>query len=143
MGRHRIITATALSLSLATIGAACGDDGADVRNVGECDGSGSASASGGSRSGSGSASASGPASASCPSGSGSGSGSETGSGSEGASGSGIAGEVAGSSTDDPLMAEAVAEYQAWVGEQVDQTIADPRIFTAAVRAGDLEGTKAA
>jgi hypothetical protein len=43
--RHRIITVTALSLALASIGAACGDDdGSDVRSFGNCRGSGSASA---------------------------------------------------------------------------------------------------
>jgi iron uptake system component EfeO len=146
--RHRIIAAAALSLALAIIGAACGDDdGADVRNVGGCSGSGSASGSA-----SASASASGPATesgsaasgsdaASCPSGSGSGSGSGSESGA--GSGSGIADEVAGSSTDNPLVADAVAEYQSWVAEQVDLTIAATETFTDAVRAGDLEGAKAA
>jgi iron uptake system component EfeO len=150
--RHRIITATALSLALATTGAACGDDdGADVRSFGDCGGSGSASGSAAasasaSRSASGAATASGSTgsgsdSASCPSGSGSGSGggSEAGAG----SGSGIADDVEGSSTDNPLVADAVAEYQAWVAEQVDLTIAATTTFTDAVRAGDLEGAKAA
>jgi iron uptake system component EfeO len=151
--RHRIITVTALSLALASIGAACGDDdGSDVRSFGNCGGSGSASAS---ASGSGaatqSASASGAAesgsagsgsgSATCPSGSGSGSGSGSESGA--GSGSGIADEVAGSSTDNPLVTDAVAEYQGWVAEQVDLTIAATKTFTDAIRAGDLEGAKAA
>jgi iron uptake system component EfeO len=148
--RHRIITATALSLALATIGAACGDDdGADVRSFGDCGGSGSAS---GSASASASASSGGAAtesgsagsdsgSASCPSGSGSGSGSGSESGA--GSGSGIADEVEGSSTANPLVNDAVAEYQAWVAEQVDLTIAATKGFTDAVRAGDLEGAKAA
>jgi iron uptake system component EfeO len=147
--RHRIITATALSLALATIGAACGDDdGADVRSFGDCGGSGSASgsasASGSSaatQSGSASGSASGSGSATCPSGSGSGSGSGSESGA--GSGSGIADDVAGSSTDNALVTEAVAEYQDWVMEQVDLTIADTTVFTDAVRAGDVEGAKAA
>ena len=150
MRRDRIITATALSLTLAALCAACGDDdGADVRSFGDCRGSGSASASA-NASGSVSASdpttssrsaGSGPRGASCPpgSGSGSGGGSESGAG----SGSGIAGEVEGSSTDDPLVIAAVAEYQAWVAEQVAQTIAATTTFTDAVRAGDLEGAKAA
>jgi iron uptake system component EfeO len=154
--RHRITTAAALSLALATIGAACGDDdGADVRSFGDCgdsgsaSGSGSASASGaatqsasasGSASGSGSA-GSGSGSASCPSGSGSGSGSGSESGA--GSGSGIADDVAGSSTDNQLVTDAVAEYQDWVAEQVDLTIAATKTFTDAVRAGDLEGAKAA
>jgi hypothetical protein len=117
--RHRIIAAAALPLALAIIGAACGDDdGADVRNVGDCGGSGSASASAsasGAATESGSA-ASGSEAASCPSGSGSGSGSGSESGA--GSGSGIADEVAGSSTDNPLVTDAVAEYQSWVAEQV-------------------------
>lgn len=150
MRRHRIITATALSLALATIGAACGDDdGADVRSFGDCGGSGSAS---GSASASASASSGGAAtesgsagsdsgSASCPSGSGSGSGSGSESGA--GSGSGIADEIEGSSTENPLVNDAVAEYQAWVAEQVDLTIAATKGFTDAVRAGDLDGAKAA
>ncbi|MGH2392990.1 MAG: hypothetical protein ACRDGH_05775 [Candidatus Limnocylindria bacterium] len=39
------------------------------------------------------------------------------------------------------MTAAVAEYQAWVAEQVDQTIAATTTFTDAVRAGDLDGAK--
>jgi iron uptake system component EfeO len=139
-----------LSLALATIGAACGDDdGADVRSFGDCGGSGSAS---GSASASASASSGGAAtesgsagsdsgSASCPSGSGSGSGSGSESGA--GSGSGIADEIEGSSTENPLVNDAVAEYQAWVAEQVDLTIAATKGFTDAVRAGDLDGAKAA
>jgi len=144
VGRHRIITAAALSLAVATVGAACGgDDGSNVRSFGNCRGSGSTS---GSASASGAATQSGSASAgsgsgSCPSGSGSGSGSGSESGA--GSGSGIAGEVAGSSTADPLVADAVAEYETWVAEQVDLTIAATKTFTDAVRAGDLEGAKAA
>jgi iron uptake system component EfeO len=37
----------------------------------------------------------------------------------------------------------VAEYETWVSEQVDLTIAATKTFTDAVRAGDLEGAKAA
>jgi iron uptake system component EfeO len=142
--RHRIITAAALSLAFATIGAACGDDdGSNVRSFGDCGGSGSASgpaAASESATQSGSA-GSGSGSASCPSGSGggSGSGSESGAG----SGSGIADEVARSSTNDPLVADAVAEYETWVAEQVDLTVAATKTFTDAVRGGDLEGAKAA
>ena len=138
MGRQRIITVTALTLALGLAGAACSDDdGADVRSTGDC-ASGSAGASG-SGTASGSASASGAAShsasASCPSGSGSGAGS--------ASGSGIASEVEGSSTDDPLVTQAVAKYKTWVLAQVDETIAATTTFTDAVRSGDVEGAKAA
>jgi iron uptake system component EfeO len=138
---------------VALIVSACGDDdGADVRNIGdECGGSASASGASGSEasgseasgsetsetteaSGSGSGSASGSASggsASCPSGSGS------------ASGSGISGEVEGSSTDNPLVEDAVVTYTAYVSEQVDATIAATTTFTDAVRAGDLAAAKAA
>jgi iron uptake system component EfeO len=133
--RFRSVAALPLALALAL--GACGgddDDGADVRNVGEECGSGSAAASGGSGSasgGSGSASG-GSGSAACGSASG-------GSG----SGSGIAGEVEGSSTDNPLVEEALVEYKAYVLEQVDETIAGTTTFTDAVRAGDLEGAQAA
>jgi iron uptake system component EfeO len=137
--RNRLITAAAISLALVTLGAACGnDDGADVRDISEdCDGSGSASASG---SASGNGSGSGPASGGGSSG-GSGGGCPSGSGS--GSGSGIASEVGGSSTGNPLVQDAVDDYRAYVAEQVDETIAATIAFTDAVRAGDLEGAKAA
>ncbi len=128
MPRNRFIPAAALSLALLTLGAACGseDDGADVRNIGE-DCGGSASGGGSASEGSASdASASG-----CASGNGSG------------SGSGIAGDVEGSSTDNPLVQDAVAAYTDYVAEQVDLTIAETTTFTDAVRAGDLEAAKAA
>lgn len=138
MPRNRIISAAAFSLALLTLGAACGndDDGADVRNIGdECGGSASGggsasegSASGGSES---EGSASGGSASGCASGSGSG------------SGSGIAGDVEGSSTDNPLVEDAVVEYTTYVGEQVDETIAATTTFTDAVRAGDLEAAQAA
>jgi iron uptake system component EfeO len=134
--RYRLISAAALSVALVTLGAACGsdDDGADVRDIGEeCEGSASASGgsgSGGSASG-GSGSASGGSASGCASASGSG------------SGSGIAGDVEGSSTDNPLVQDAVVAYTGYVAEQVDATIAATTTFTDAVRAGDLEGAKAA
>jgi iron uptake system component EfeO len=149
--RHRFLAAL---VPVALIVSACGDDdGAGVRNIGdECGGSASASAASGSAasgseasgsettettetteaSGSASSSASG-GSASCPSGSGSASG----------SGSGISGEVEGSSTDNPLVEDAVTAYTAYVGEQVDATIAATTTFTDAVREGDLAAAKAA
>jgi iron uptake system component EfeO len=157
--RHRFLAAL---VPVALIVSACGDDdGAGVRNIGdECGGSASASAASGSAasgseasgsettetteasgsettetteaSGSASGSASG-GSASCPSGSGSASG----------SGSGISGEVEGSSTDNPLVEDAVTAYTAYVGEQVDATIAATTTFTDAVREGDLAAAKAA
>ena len=138
MPRHPLISAAALSLALVTTGAACGgddDDGADVRNIGEeCAASGSASASAsgtgsGTGAGSGSASGASGSAADCPSGSG--------------SASGIASEVEGSATDNPLVQTAVEEYTVYVAEQVDETIAATTTFTDAVRAGDLEGAKAA
>ena len=130
VARHRYTAAAALSLALVTLGAACGndDDGSDVRNIGEECGSGSASASGSAGSASGSASGS---SSGCPSGSGSG------------SGSGIASSVRGSSTDNPLVQNALASYTSYVEGQVDETIAATTVFTDAVRAGDVEGAKAA
>jgi iron uptake system component EfeO len=130
VARHRYTAAAALSLALVTLGAACGnDDGADVRNIGEECGSGS-SASGSGSAASGSASGSGSGSG-CPSGSGSG------------SGSGIASSVQGSSTDNPLVQDALASYTSYVEGQVDDTIAATTVFTDAVRAGDLEAAKAA
>ncbi|HET6776125.1 MAG TPA: iron uptake system protein EfeO [Acidimicrobiales bacterium] len=142
MPRNRLITVAAVSLALVALGAACGndDDGADVRDISEdCDGSGSASPSG---SVSGSASPSGSSSAS-GSGSSDGSGSGCPSGSGSGSGSGIASEVGGSSTDNPLVQDAIDDYSAYVAEQVDETIAATTTFTDAVRAGDVEGAKAA
>jgi iron uptake system component EfeO len=139
--RNRFIPAAALSLALLTVGAACGsdDDGANVRNIGEeCGGSASASASGGGSASEGSASGGGSASEGSASG-GDASGCASGSG----SGSGIAGDVEGSSTDNPLVQDAVAAYTGYVAEQVDLTIADTTTFTDAVRAGDLEAAKAA
>jgi iron uptake system component EfeO len=147
-----LIPAVALALAVVTTGAACGsdDDGADVRNIGEdCPsgsasgaGSGSGTASGGSGSAAGSGSASGSGSA-AGSGSASGSGSAADCPSGSGSASGIAGEVEGSSTDNPLVQDAVEQYTAYVAEQVDETIAATTTFTDAVRAGDLEGAKAA
>jgi hypothetical protein len=93
VSRNRFVPAVALSLALVSLGAACGgDDGADVRNIGDgCEGSAS-SGSGASGSGAG---ASGSASG-CASGSG--------------SASGIAGDVEGSSSDNPLVQDAVVAY---------------------------------
>jgi iron uptake system component EfeO len=148
--RPRLLVAALLPVALAV--SACGgddDDGADVRNIGEdCPASGAsgasasgasgASASGASSASGGSASA-GSGSAACPAGSGSGSGSESGAG----SGSGISGAVEGSSTDDPLLEDALAEYATYVSEQIDETIAATTTLTDAVRAGDLEAARAA
>lgn len=50
---------------------------------------------------------------------------------------------AGDAAANPLVADAVAEYKTYVDEQVDETVTATRTFTDAVRAGDLEGAKAA
>jgi len=114
--RTRFIVAAAVALTLGTLSAACGsDDGAGVR-----DGCG-ASASGGSASGGASGSA-------CA---------------DPGSGSGIADDVEGSSTDNPLVQSALADYTTYVSAQVDDTIAKATTFTDAVRAGDVEAAKAA
>ena len=109
------LAALLASLPLALAAAACGsDDGSDVRNVGS---DGSASGSG---------SASGPGSAS-------------GSG----SGSGIATTGLETTSADPLIQAAVADYTAYVNGQVDELIARTTTFTDAVRAGDLQAARAA
>ena len=74
--------------------------------------------------------------------------SAAGSGSVSGSGSGTGSAVAdaaasGAGADDPLLVEAVAGYTAYVGEQVDQIVADTTVFTDAVRAGDVDAAKAA
>jgi iron uptake system component EfeO len=100
-------------VAVASLIAACSDD----------DGGQVRSEGGGSVSGSGSAS----------SGSGSGSGSA----------SGIGDQIEGSTTDNPLVTQAVAEYKTYVLDQVAETITATATFTDAVRAGDLEAAKAA
>jgi iron uptake system component EfeO len=134
--RNRFVSAVALFVVLMTVGAACSnDDGADVRNIGdECGGSGSAS---------GGSATEGSASGTAAEGSASGSASGCASGSASASGSGIGSDVEGSSTDNPLVQDAVAAYTTYVVEQVDETIAATTTFTYAVRAGDLAAAKAA
>jgi iron uptake system component EfeO len=100
-------------IALATV--ACGsDDGSNVRNVGS-DGSGSGSASG----------------------SGSGSGSGAG------SGSGISTTGLETTSSDPLIQAAVADYTTYVNGQVDQLVARTKVFTDAVRAGDVKAARAA
>jgi iron uptake system component EfeO len=104
--------------ALVLVLAACSDDdGGGVRSE-AC-----GSASGGSASGSVSGSASGGGASECA--------------------SGIGDQVEGSTTDNPLVSDAVAEYKRYVLAQVDDTIAKTTVFTDAVRAGDLEGAKAA
>jgi iron uptake system component EfeO len=99
--------------------AACGDDGSDVRQVGTA---------GGSASGSGS-------------GSGSASGSASGSGS--GSGSGISTTGLETTSSDPLIQAAVADYTDYVNGRVDEIIARTTGLTDAVRAGDLTAARAA
>jgi iron uptake system component EfeO len=72
----------------------------------------------------------------------SGSGSASASGSGSGSGSGISVDTSKTS-DDPAVAEAVAQYTAYVKGQVDTLITDTKTFTDAVRAGDVEAAKAA
>ncbi len=108
----------AILMSLLLLGAglsACSDDGASTRAD--------------------------TASGSATGGTGSGTGSATGSGS--GSGSGLAAEDLNATSDDPLIAQAVADYQGYVRREVDQLLIDTKVFTDAVRAGDLEAAKAA
>ncbi len=74
--------------------------------------------------------------------SGSGSGSGSASGAASGSGSGITVDT-GVTTSDPAVQEAVARYTAYVRDQVDQLVADTKVFTDAVRTGDIEAAKAA
>lgn len=128
MVRHRPTVAMALVTALVTLGAACGgkDDGAGVRDCGSSSASGSAS---GSDAASASASGSASGSGECTSASG--------------SGSGIAEDVEGSTTDNPLIRRALADYTVYVRRQVDDTIAATTTFTDAVRSGDVAAAKAA
>jgi iron uptake system component EfeO len=67
-----------------------------------------------------------------------------GSGSRPGSGTGISLEdTATITTKDPLVLRGVAAYKAYVTAQTDRLIAKTTVFTDAVRAGDLEGAKAA
>lgn len=74
----------------------------------------------------------------------SGTGSPSGTGSGTASGTGLSlEETRTATTDDPLVREAVARYQDYLGRQVEEMIARTRVFTDAVRAGDLRAARAA
>ncbi len=127
MPRSRLLATAAVTVALATVLGACGDDdGSGVRDGAEA--CGSASASGGSASASGGSASAG--SGSCPS-------------RQQRHGSGIGDQVEGSTTDNPLVEDALVEYKAYVDEQVDETIAATTTFTDAVRAGDLEAAKEA
>lgn len=52
-------------------------------------------------------------------------------------------EVADDLQLDPLVETAIAEYKTYVGEQIDEMIPAVKVFTDAVRAGDVEAAKAA
>ena len=68
----------------------------------------------------------------------------SGSGSGAGSGSGLSGsELATIGTDDPLVQSAVAQYSAYVSDRTDELIRRTRVFTDAVRAGDLAAARAA
>ncbi len=76
--------------------------------------------------------------------SGSTSGSGSGSGSSAGSGSGLSlDDSSGKTVDDPLIVEAVTQYTQYVQQQVDKVVTDTKVFTDAVRAGDVEAAKAA
>jgi iron uptake system component EfeO len=121
MARRLTVLLLLCAAPLALAAAACGsDDGSGVREVGT---DGSASASG-----------SGSASGSSASGSGSGS----------ASGTGLSLEdTQTAGTGDAAVAAGVAEYTEYVEAQVDEMIADTKVFTDAVRDGDLRAARAA
>jgi iron uptake system component EfeO len=120
MTRRLAIVLILCAVPLGLAAGACGsDDGTDVRELGT-DGSGSAS------------------------GSGSGSGSATGSGSGTGSGTGLSLEETGTAgTGDAAVAAGVAAYRGYVSGQVDETIAKTRVFTDAIRAGDLRAARRA
>jgi iron uptake system component EfeO len=128
----RGVAVAALALAVGLAACSSDDDGATVRSLGCASGSASGSGSG-SAPASGSGSASGSASA-CASGSGSAS----------ASGSGLSSSDIGSgSGESAAVKEAVEQYRAYVAEQVTDTVTRTKVFTDAVRAGDLEAAKAA
>jgi iron uptake system component EfeO len=77
------------------------------------------------------------------SGGGSGSGSGGSGSGTGGSGSGLSQVEISGSSDNPLVREAVEDYDAYVTGEIDQLIADTTVFTDAVRAGDLAAAKAA
>jgi iron uptake system component EfeO len=77
------------------------------------------------------------------SGSGSGSGGSGSAGSSSGSGSGLSEEEISGTSDNPLVQQAVKDYEAYVTAEIDQLITDTTVFTDAVRAGDLEAAKAA
>jgi iron uptake system component EfeO len=111
--RGAVLTSLTLILGAALSG--CTDDGASTReDTAAASGSGAAST-----------------------------GAASGSGTGSASGSGLAGQDLSAISDDPLVAQAVVDYQTYVRAEVDQLLVDSKVFTDAVRAGDLEAAKAA
>ena len=114
--RHaRLLVSVTVALALVLTG--CSDDGASTRED--------------------TAAASGSDSAATGSSTGSAAGSGSG------SGSGLAAADLTAISDDPLVAQAVVDYQDYVRAEVDQLLIDTKVFTDAVRAGDLEAAKAA
>ena len=106
-----------LMAALALLLAACGeDDGAEVRVVGDEEGSVSVSASG-----------TGPATAT-------GTGTATGLSLE---------EFEQTGTDNPLVQQAVDGYKAYVVDQIEGMIANNEVFAAAIHAGDLDAAREA
>ena len=59
------------------------------------------------------------------------------------SGSGISEDDLAAEDDNPLVVDAVEGYRAYVDANVQETIDETTVFTDAVRAGDVEGAKAA
>jgi iron uptake system component EfeO len=72
------------------------------------------------------------------SGSGSGSGSGAGSGSNGATGLSV---DPNATSDDPLVNEGATQYTQFVRQQVDKLVTDLKVFTDAVRAGNVQAAK--
>ena len=85
--------------------------------------------------------------ADCTSGSGAGGASSAAAAGSGAaacdSSSGISKDAVAGTSDNPLVKKAVAGYQTYVEDQVNQLVGDVKVFTDAVRAGDIEAAKAA
>ena len=59
------------------------------------------------------------------------------------SASGLSASDLGGASDDPQLVAAVDQYRTYVDEQVDDTITKTKVFTDAVRAGNVEAAKAA
>jgi iron uptake system component EfeO len=126
----RLLAVVTLAFAV-TLGACAKDDGADTR----CGGSGSSGA-GSSAAGSASAGSASSGGADCDT-------TTTEGASGSASGSALSEDEVAGTSDNPLVNDAVAEYQDYVEEQVSGLVTDTKVFTDAVRAGDIEAAKAA